>query len=102
MTAEIVAGIAAPLGVALLSWALARRTYLRNPEALTSLMMAAFAGKMLFFGAYVALMLRLLSLRPIPFMASFTASFIACHLIEALGLRRLFMRAPRPAEGAWR
>ena len=41
--------------------------------ALTAVMIAAFAGKMVFFGAYVAVVLRGLSLRPVPFVASFTA-----------------------------
>ncbi len=43
---------------------LMERTYRRNPERLTAVMIAAFAGKMVFFGAYVAVMLRVLSLRP--------------------------------------
>jgi hypothetical protein len=34
-------------------------------------------------------MLRGLSLRPLPFMVSFTSSFVALHLIEAFCLRRL-------------
>ena len=53
-------------------------------------MIAAFAVKMVFFGAYVAVMLRRLSLRPVPFVVSFTAYFIALYLIEALSLQRLF------------
>ena len=55
-------------------------------------MIAAFAAKMVFFGAYVAVMLLALALRPVPFVASFTAYFIALHLIEALCLKRLFAR----------
>jgi len=53
-------------------------------------MATAFAGKMIFFAAYVAVMLRVLDLEPIPFVVSFASSFIALHLIEGLGLRRLF------------
>ena len=45
---------------------------------------------MVFFAAYVAIMLTVLSLRPIPFMVSFTGYFIAVYLIEALCFRRLF------------
>ena len=48
-------------------------------------MMAAFAAKMVFFGAYVAVMLQgRLRVRPVPFVASFTAYFIALYLVEAL------------------
>ena len=56
----------------------------------TSLMMAAFAGKMVFFGAYVVLVLRGLPVQPLPFIISFTAYFIGLYLIEALYLKRLF------------
>ena len=58
-------------------------------------MVTAFAAKLVFFGAYVAVMLLALSLRPIPFVVSFTAYFIALHLAEALCLRRLFAAGSR-------
>ena len=46
---------------------------------------------MVFFGAYVAVVHQgACPSRPIPFVVSFTGSFIALHLIEALALRRLF------------
>ena len=84
-------GMIGPLVVTCGSWMLAERTYRHHPESLTSLMMAGFAGKLVFFGAYVAAMLRLLTLRPMPFVVSFTGYFIALHMTEALCLRRLFL-----------
>ena len=90
MGPELFLGMFAPLVVATLTWVLAERTYRRNPARLTSLMMTAFAGKIVFFGAYVAIGLTVLSLRPVPFVVSFTSYFIALHLAEALCLRRLF------------
>ena len=87
-------GMVGPLIVAWASWVLAERTWRRHPERLTSVMIAAFGGKMVFFAAYVALMLSVLSLRPIPFIASFTLSFIALHVAEAVALHRLF-HSPR-------
>ena len=89
--AAVIAGMAAPLFAATASWVMAERTFKRNPEALTSLMVAAFAGKMLFFGAYVVMALGVLALRPVPFVASFTSYFIALYMTEALCLRRLYM-----------
>ena len=86
-------GVAGPLAAALASWLVSERTYRRSPAALTSVMIAAFAAKLVFFGAYVAVMIGVLSLRPVPFVASFTVSFIALHLVEALALRRLFAAA---------
>ena len=83
-------GMAAPLVVAIVTWRMAEQTYRRDPAALTGLMMAGFVGKMVFFGAYVAVVIKVLSQPAVPFAVSFTGSFIALHLIEALALRRLF------------
>jgi hypothetical protein len=45
---------------------------------------------MVYFGAYVALMLRIMRVDSIPFVASFTGYFIGLYLMEALFLKRLF------------
>ena len=87
---EILCGMGGPLVAVSGTWFLVEWTYRRNPQGLTPLMAAAFVAKMVFFAAYVAIMLRLLELRPAPFMVSFTAYFIALYLMEALYLRRLF------------
>lgn len=86
-------GVAGPLAATGASWVVSERTWRRRPAALTQVMIAAFAAKLVFFGAYVAVMIGLFSLRPVPFVASFTASFIALHLVEAFALRRLFAAA---------
>ena len=87
---EMFLGMLAPLAVVAGTWILTERTYRRSPERLTSLMVTAFAGKLVFFGAYVAVMLRVLLLRPVPFMVSFASYFIVLYVVEALSLRRLF------------
>ena len=87
---EILFGMAAPLAGAVATWMLVARTYPSRPDRLTPLMMAAFGAKLLFFGAYVTIMLKVLVLRPLPFVISFTTYFIALHLFEALCLQRLF------------
>ena len=86
----VLLGMIGPLAIATATSVLVERTYRDNPDRLTSLMVAGFAGKMVFFGAYVTVMLRLLLLPPVPFVASFTSYFIALHVMEALHLRRLF------------
>jgi hypothetical protein len=88
---EVLLGMLAPLGAAGISWVLTERVYRQNPGRVTALLMSAFVGKMVFFGAYVAVMLRVVGLRLAPFVASFTAYFIALYLIEALLMRRLFL-----------
>ena len=89
---EVLMGMLAPLAGAAATWVLVARTYASRPAALTPLMVAAFGGKLVFFGAYVTVMLAVLALRPLPFVVSFTTYFIALHLFEALCLQRLFSR----------
>jgi len=90
MGREMLAGMLGPLLVAVGTWEMADKTFRRRPERLTARMVTAFAAKMVFFGAYVTVMLLGLSLRPIPFVVSFTAYFVVLHFAEALCLRRLF------------
>jgi hypothetical protein len=90
--AEVLLGMRAPLAAATVSWVLTERVYERAPERLTGLMIGAFGVKMLFFGAYVAVMLEVAGLRPTPFIVSFTSYFIALYLTEALLMRRLFAK----------
>jgi len=92
---EVVLGMIGPLLVASVSRVVAERTWRREPERLTGVMITAFAAKLIFFAAYVAFMLSVLSLRPVPFVVSFTSYFIALHLFEALSLRRLLADAHR-------
>jgi hypothetical protein len=87
---ELVFGMLAPLAGAALTWVMAARLFPANPERLTSMMMATFLVKIVFFGAYVAIMLKVVMLQPMPFVASFTAYFITLHIVEALYLQRLF------------
>jgi len=86
-------GMIAPLAVAVVSWLLAERTWHRDPASVTPLMMTAFGAKMLFFGAYVAVMLKAVAVAPVPFVASFAGYFIALLLVEALALKGLFARS---------
>jgi hypothetical protein len=90
---DILGGMLGPLLAACATWALTERTYRAAPERLTSLMVAAFGAKVVFFAAYVTVMVRGLRLAPVPFAASFTGYFVALLLAEALAMQRLF--APR-------
>ena len=90
VAAEILFGMLAPLAAAIVSWVLTERTYRRDPQRLNRLMLGAFGAKMLFFGAYVGVMFQIVGVRPVPFVLSFTAYFVALYLTEALLMRRLF------------
>jgi len=89
---EVMFGMLGPLAAATISLLLAQRTWERRPEAIMRLMVAAFAAKLVFFAAYVAVMLRILALTPMPFVVSFASYFIILYLIEALLLKRLLGR----------
>lgn len=88
--AEIFLGMLAPLVAVGVSWVLTERTWKQDPGRLTGLMLSAFVAKMVFFGAYVAVMLKVVGLQPVPFVASFTSYFIGLYAAEALLMRRLF------------
>jgi hypothetical protein len=86
-------GMVGPLAVAAVSWIVTKRMYAAAPERLMGVLITGMAIKAVFFGAYVVVMLRILALRPGPFIASFTSYFIALHMMEALFMRRLFANA---------
>ena len=83
-------GMLAPLAATLCSATLVERTYRSRPESLTRVMGTAFVAKMIFFGGYVALVVKAEWVRPVPFAISFTGYFLALHITEAFRLKRLF------------
>lgn len=83
-------GMLGPLTMAGGTWLLTERTYRRNPDRVTAMMMVGFGAKMVFVGVYLTVMLRVLAVEPVPFVASFTSYFILLYAIEALYLKRLF------------
>ncbi len=90
MNPEALFGMLGPLASACATWIAvhwAQRTAAPN---LMGVMITGFALKMVFFGVYVAVMLRALSLRPVPFVVSFTGYFVALYAMEALFLKRAF------------
>ena len=86
---EALFGMLGPLASACVTWVAVQRTYRSAPERLTGVMTIGFAVKFVFFGVYVAVMLKLLSLRPVPFVFAFASYFIALYAMQALFLRRL-------------
>src|SRR5262245_34794442 len=89
--AEFTAGMAGPLAAVLVSWSLVARTHRTRPERVTHLLLSAFMAKAVFFGAYVVLMVRGLSLQPVPFALALGGYFIALYAMQAFSMRRLFM-----------
>jgi hypothetical protein len=90
---ESLFGMAGPLVAVCASWIATERIHRVAPERVLGAMIVGFALKFVFFGAYVAVMLRVLSLRPVPFMSAFVSFFIALYAMQALFLRRLVTSA---------
>ena len=82
-------GMVGPLVAVSVSWLAVQRTHRVAPERAMGVMIIGFALKFVFFGAYVAVMLGVLSLRPVPFTTAFVSYFIALYAMQALFLRRL-------------
>lgn len=97
---EVFFGMLGPLVGVSATWVLVEWIYRQRPAEMTSLMLAAFLLKAIFFAGYVAIMLRVAGFRPIPFVGSFTGYFIALYLMEALYLKRLFSDAQRERDSA--
>jgi hypothetical protein len=95
---ELLLGLAGPLASALVTWLAIDRVYRAAPERLTGVMSVAFLAKMVFFAAYVIGSVRIIGARPVPFVSSFTAFFIALYAMEAWFLRRL-LRTPGSPRG---
>jgi hypothetical protein len=96
------AGMIGPLAMAAGSWLVAERTFRRTPEQLTGAMAALFVGKMVFVALYIAVAVRAMAVRPLPFAISFTIYFIALYSAEAFCLRRLFAGGADAAAGTLR
>ncbi|HEX6316849.1 MAG TPA: hypothetical protein VFZ73_18385 [Gemmatimonadaceae bacterium] len=86
---ESLFGMAGPLAATSASWLALVRTNRTAPERALAVMIVWFALKFVFFGAYVAVVLRFLSLRPVPFVTAFVSYFIALYAMQAWFLRRL-------------
>ena len=87
---ELFCGMLGPLAVVAVSWLVVERAWAARPEGVLGVLLGGMALKLMFFAVYAFVMLRVLSLRPVPFVASFTGYFIALHNIEALFMKRLF------------
>ncbi len=94
MWVEIVFGVAGPLVSTTASWLRTRAAVRNQPDRLTAVMVQSFIRKLVFFGAYVVIALKVLELQPMPFMTAFAVSFIALLFAEAVSLSRLFATRP--------
>lgn len=86
---DVVLGMLGPLVATAVSWLAVTRTHRRDPGAVMGVMLRAFAVKMVFFGAYVGVMLKVVQVNPVPFVVSFTGYFVTLYAVQALLMQRL-------------
>ncbi len=91
-TAAVFLGMAAPLVAGLGTIRMVEQTVRTDMRALTGRMAMAFIAKLVFYGVYVAVVIALLEVDPLPFIISLTSYFVALHLTEALYFKSLFAR----------
>ena len=96
---ELLWGMLGPLASAVITWFLVARAHRTAPERVTGVLVAGFGAKIVFFGLYLAAMLRVLELRVVPFAVAFVGYVIALYALEALFLKRLFAGSMRPTAG---
>src|SRR4026207_120534 len=82
-------GMLGPLLATLCSMVATNRAHRKRPESLTGVMITAFVAKMVFFGGYLALVIKSGWVRQVPFALSFIGYLIALYIVEAFRLRRL-------------
>jgi len=87
---EMFLGMIAPLVIGLLTLFCEKKIYDRNPADLTPFMLKAFAGKMIFYGAYFIYIFTFYTFNPMPFIISFICYFITLHISEALFFKSIF------------
>ena len=93
--AAVFLGMAAPLGVGLATIRLVEQTARSGIQRLTGRMTTAFVVKIVFYAAYVSIVLGALAVDPIPFAISFTLYFVALQITEALYFNTLWTRLGR-------
>jgi hypothetical protein len=86
---DVAWGMLAPLVAVTATWVAVERTHRRDPARVMGVLMQAFLVKVLFFGAYVVVMVRVVGVEAMPFVVSFTSYFLVLYVVEAVMLQGL-------------
>ena len=89
MRTDVAWGMVGPLVAVVATWVAIEQTHRRDPGRVMGVLMQAFVIKVLFFGAYVVVMFRVVGVSMVPFVVSFTSYFLVLYVVEALMLQRL-------------
>ena len=86
-------GMAAPLAVGVATVLLVNQTARTDIQRLTARLTGALIAKMVFYVAYVSVVIGVLANDPVPFAVSFTVYFLALQVTEALYLKSVIANA---------
>ena len=89
LTSDIGFGMLGPLVAAVGTWMSISTVAGNDPKLNNQRMLIGLFVKALFFAGYVAAMIRVIHVRPVPFVVSFTAFFLGLLVTEALLVQRL-------------
>ena len=85
-------GMLGPTLASVVTWVTIERQRRLNPQKMLACLIRAFVVKSVFFGAYIAVLVKTSQVRPGPFVGCFAFFYIALHMAEAFELRRVQTR----------
>ena len=88
-TYEIYFGLLAPIFVGYLTVFYIKKYPNMEGVDFNRILFKGFAIKFIFYGLFILTIFTVYSFNPIPFMCSFTVSFIGLHMVEAIILRKI-------------
>lgn len=87
---ELFWGILLPWLVVLVELFFVYKANEKKSELTTKVLMTGFVSKMVLFAIYLSVIIYFYSFAPLPFVISFSGSFIVFHTLEAIVLKSLF------------
>ena len=94
---DLLLGMLAPWVATSVTWLAVERQLARNPAGVHALLLRAFGLKLVFFAAYVVIVMQGVGVRSTAFIASFTVYFISLYCAQAFGFARVFAAQLRQA-----
>ena len=89
MISEIFLGLVGPVLVGFITIFFMIKYSNSRAIRFNKMLVRGFAIKFIFYGVFIITIFTVYSFKPVPFMCSFTSSFIGLHLMEAIVLKKI-------------
>ena len=89
MNSEIFFGLSGPVLVGFITIFFMIKYSNNGAMRLNRILVKGFVIKFIFYGAFIITIFTVYSFKPVPFMCSFTFSFIVLHMMEAVVLKKI-------------